>query len=530
MTDWNLPTKPQNSRNAPDGGHILAEDQSRTVAFLGDPASYGASEPIETLETHVSRIFLTGDRAFKMKRAVKLPYVDFSSPALRLAACEKEVAYNSATAPQLYLGVRRITEEDGEPAFDGEGLLVDAVVEMKRFEQDCLLDRMAGQGRLTPRLMHDVARMIARFHHSAPVVRGGAGGSGGAANIAGVLDINEAGFATSHVFDDEEVASFNAAFRTELARHAELLDAREERGRVRRCHGDLHLRNICLFDGVPTLFDCIEFNDTIATVDVLYDLAFLLMDLWHRGLRDLANLVANRYLDGADDEDGFTLLPFFMAVRAGVRAHVTATQVEEGGDGALAQSARAYFDLARELLRPHPARLIAIGGFSGTGKTTVAEALAFRVGAPPGARIAESDRVRKAMFKVPVDTRLGAEAYRSDVSKQVYDHLAESARLIAGNGGTVIVDAVYDRPERRAAIAGIATQTKTPFTGIWLEADAELLRKRVAARTAGPSDATVDVLEGQLAREAGAMDWMRIDAAQSPERIAETIMKAAATR
>ncbi len=167
-----------------------------------------------------------------------------------------------------------------------------------------------------------------------------------------MLDINEAGFAASNLCRERSHA-FNKAFRATLAR-ASLLDRREAAGKVRRCHGDLHLRNICLFDGEPRLFDCIEFNDQIATVDVLYDLAFLLMDLWHRGFPQLANLVMNRYLDEADDEDGFVLLPFFMAVRAAVRAHVTATQVEEGSrrrPTRLSAEARSYFDLARLMLQ-----------------------------------------------------------------------------------------------------------------------------------------------------------------------------------
>ncbi len=518
---------PESSRipaDAPDEESILAEDQSRVTTFLNRAESYGESGDVERLETHISEIFLVGRRAFKMKRAVKLPYVDFSTPQLRLSACEKEVALNSLTAPKLYRGVRRLTvDHENGVSFDGEGELLDAVVEMERFEQDRLLDRMAAENRVTPRLMHDVARMIARFHQKAPIVHEG----GGAANIAGVLDINEAGFATSHVFGDEEVARFNTRFREALDGLAELLDAREQRGRVRRCHGDLHLRNICLFDGQPTLFDCIEFNDAIATVDVLYDLAFLLMDLWHRGLPGFANLVANRYLDGMDDEDGFAALPFFMALRAAVRAHVTATQVEEGGDGAdaLVQSARSYFELAGELLAPHPPRLVAIGGFSGTGKTTIAEALAPGLGAPPGARIAESDRTRKAMFKTPVDQRLPSEAYRGEVSKRVYAQLGEDARTILTGGGTVIADAVFDRPERRTAIERAADGTDARFTGIWLEAAPDVLRKRVAARTGGPSDATVEVLEGQLSRDIGVMDWHRIDAARSPEAIVAAIVK-----
>ncbi|MBB6408914.1 AAA family ATPase [Mesorhizobium sangaii] len=490
---------------------MIVEDQQATAAFLLDPASYGAAGAVEAIETHISRIFLTGERAYKMKRAVKLPYVDFSAPALRLTACEKEVELNSRTAPGLYLGVRRITRQaDGKLAFDGTGQMVDAAIEMVRFDQSKLLDRMATAGELTPGLMTAVARMIVGYHRAAPTIHNGSGSS----NMAGVLDINEAGFATSHVFAKAEVTSFAEAFRTTLARHSGLLDRREAAGKIRRCHGDLHLRNICLFDGEPRLFDCIEFNDQIASIDVLYDLAFLLMDLWHRGFPQFANLVMNRYLDEADDEDGFILLPFFMAVRAAVRAHVTATQVAEGSADSdkLTAEARSYFELARSFLQETPPRLVAIGGFSGSGKTTVAEALAAHVGVPPGARIVESDRIRKAMHGVPAETRLPNKAYRPEVSDRVYREMAWRAGLILSEGRSVVADAVFDRSADRDRIEKAARDRGVAVAGFWLEADPLVLWQRVSGRKGGPSDATIDILSRQLQRNATQATWRKINA------------------
>ncbi|OHV66019.1 aminoglycoside phosphotransferase [Mesorhizobium sp. LCM 4577] len=489
---------------------MITENQDIVVDMLKDPATYGEAGPVEAIETHISRIFLVGQRAFKMKRAVKLPYVDFSTPELRVAACEKEVELNSRTAPGLYLDVHRITRAGDRLALDGSGELVDAVIEMVRFDQSNLLDRMAAAGALTPALMTGVARMIAQYHRGADVIHAG----GGSANIGGVLEINSAGFATSHVFDGKEIETLDATFRAALARHAGLLDRREAAGRVRRCHGDLHLRNICVFDGEPRLFDCIEFNDQIATVDVLYDLAFLLMDLWHRGLPEFANLVMNRYLDDADDEDGFILLPFFMAVRAAVRAHVTATQVEEGSRDStkLIAEARAYFRLAQALLVETPPRLVAIGGLSGSGKTTVAEAIAAQIGAPPGARIVESDRIRKAMHGVPAETKLPDKAYRPGVSERVYRQIAWRSELILAEGGSVVADAVFDRSEDRDRIERAASEADVPFAGFWLAADPSVLWRRVSERRGGPSDATVDILSRQLQRDAGASTWRKIEA------------------
>ncbi|WEX10726.1 bifunctional aminoglycoside phosphotransferase/ATP-binding protein [Chelativorans sp. AA-79] len=501
---------------------MIVEDQAASTALLTDPVFHGVHGQVEVIETHISRIFLAGERAWKMKRAVKLPYVDFSTPELRLAACAKEIELNAKTAPGLYIGYHRITREaDGRLALDGPGRLADAVVEMRRFEQSSLLDRMAFAGKLTPALMSGTAHMVARFHHDAPVVHG----RGGADAMAGVLDINEAGFAVSHLFRETETTRFNKAFRAALARHSALLDRRAREGKVRRCHGDLHLRNICLIDDVPRLFDCIEFSEELATVDVLYDLSFLLMDLWHRGFAASANMVMNRYLDETGDDGGFSLLPFFMAVRAAVRAHVTATLLTEGGTAAgLVDEARSYFDLALALLCVPSPRLVAIAGLSGSGKTSVAEMLAPHLGAPPGARIVESDRIRKAFHGVPAETRLPGDAYRSEVSRRVYREMARRSGLILRQGGSVVADAVFERPADRAAIEAEARRIGQPFLGLWLDADPVRLRRQVETRRGGPSDATVDVLEHQLQRHVDYPAWTRIDAARELEAIVVDIL------
>lgn len=501
---------------------MICDDQMAVTAFLGEAASYGLSGPVEVMETHISRIFLVADRVFKLKRAVKLPYLDFSTPGLRERACERELELNARTTPELYLGVRRIYRNPaGELSFEPGGHLVDAVVEMRRFDQHCLFDKIAGDDGLSASLMSEVAQMIAAAHSDAPMAEG----EGGAANIAGVLDINRAGFATSTVFTGEEQALIDQAFRTHLVAHAERLDQRARAGKVRLCHGDLHLRNLCLIEGKPRLFDCIDFNDRIATIDVLYDLAFLVMDLWHRGLAFEANLVANRYADAAGEGEGFGLLPFFVALRAAVRAHVTATQAEEaGGDVALAASARSYYDLALDALKPFQAQLIAIGGFSGSGKSTVADRLAQHLGAPPGARLIESDRIRKALHGVSAETPLGEDAYRPGMSEKVYGAMAEAAEALLAAGCCVIVDAVFDRAERRQALQRAVRRAGAPFLGVWLDVPADALRVRITARRGGQSDATLAVLEKQLASGVQAADWRRVDATQPPEAIVAAIL------
>ncbi|WP_430913995.1 AAA family ATPase [Methylobacterium sp. sgz302541] len=488
---------------------MLAGSQDEVIAFLTSEAGWGGgSETPRRIETHISLVILSGPHAIKLKRAVRLGYVDFSTPQRRLAACERELALNRRTAPGLYRAVRRITRRsDGRLVLDGDGPLVDAVVEMARFDEGGLFDRLAVRGALAKPILTELANRIAAFHGSAEV----ASSSDGAGRMAAVLDINEGAFAATRIFPQAEVAALAAAFRSRLSALSDLLDTRARAGKVRRCHGDLHLRNICLVDGRPTLFDCLEFDESLATTDVLYDIAFLLMDLWHRGLRAEANLVLNRYLDARDEEDGLPLLPFLMAVRAAVRAHVTATQAE-GGDEARREEAHAYFALARTLLESRPARLIAVGGLSGSGKSTVAAALAPEIGPAPGGRILASDRIRKRRFGVAAETRLPAEAYRSVVSDAVYAELDAAAGRIAGLGHGVVADAVFGRPEERARIAASAVAAGVPFTGIWLDADPERLLRRVRERTGDVSDATPEVVAEQLARSPGAIAWTRVPA------------------
>lgn len=468
--------------------------------------------------THVSVILLAGKTAFKLKRPVRLPYLDFSTAEKRLAACERELWLNRRTAPVLYRRVRRVTREaDGELALDGAGALVEAVVEMGRFGDDDLFDRIATEGRLTPALITTLAQRIATFHDGAEIDSH----RGGAEAIASVLAINEKGLALTDRLPADDVAALNAACEAALVRHRGLLDARGREGRIRRCHGDLHLRNICLLDGEPTLFDALEFDEDLATADVLYDLAFVLMDLWHRGLGSLANRLMNRYLDETGDEGGLSLLPFFMAVRASVRAHVLALQA--GADATVIAEARAYLALASRCLAPPVIRLVAVGGLSGSGKSTVAAALADRVGPPPGARVLASDRIRKRRFGVATETRLPPDAYRPAVSEAVYAEQASRAAAILQGGHGVVVEAVFDRAPDRARIAQAAHAAGVPFEGLWLEARPETLMARVEARRGDPSDATAAVVRAQLAQAETVRGWTRLSA----EADAETVCRRA---
>lgn len=502
------------------------EGQRETIEFLsGLCARAGDHSP--PISTHISRVFFAGDTVYKLKRAVRTAYLDFSTPEKRLAACERELMLNRRTAPKLYRAVRRITREPRGLALDGPGECIDAIVEMGRFAQSDLLDEMARQGALTPRYIEALARAIAGFHREAEV----SATHGGAAGVADVLAMNEAALKASFLSTEADLTRLCKTMRDALARGAGRLDARRTAGKVRRCHGDLTLRNIALIDGAPTPFDCLEFDETLATIDVLYDLAFILMDLWHRSCGDLANMLFNRYLDAADEADGLALMPLFIAMRAVIRAHVTARMSEDAQGpacDALKDEARNYLALAHEAMREGEPVLIGIGGLSGSGKSTVAAALAPLVAPIPGARVLSSDRIRKSLFGVAPTDRLPPEAYAAEVSERVYAQAREAAGACLDAGWPAICDAVFDRAADREALARVSRDRDVPMFGFWLEAPGDVLATRIAARTGDPSDANVEVLRAQQAKLAASgetLAWTRLDATAPAHVNAARIMR-----
>jgi hypothetical protein len=511
---------------------MIVDDQQQqrdVIGFLSRPETYGLPETakVETIETHISVVFLAGDRVFKLKRAVTYPYLDFSTLALRHAACEAELVLNRRTAPDLYLGVRKVARgAGGTLALDGPGPAADWVVEMRRFDQDALLDRMAARARgaLTPALMRDLADAAASFHRRAE----SSVALGGARGIADLIGANDDAFLAldEPVAGAAALAALRSGCYARLGQVAELLDRRRAEGRVRRCHGDLHLRNICLLDGKPVPFDCIEFSEAIATTDTAYDLAFLLMDLCHRGLRDLASVVLNRYIDVTGDESCLAAMPLFMALRAAVRAHVTAAATAEGGatpEAAAARraEARSYLDLALDLLKGPTTtaspRLVAVGGLSGTGKSTLAAALAPKFGGPaPGARVLRSDVIRKRLCGVPPEKRLPPAAYDPAMTRKVYATQRALAAAALAAGYDVVADAVFARPDERAAIEDAARAVGATFQGIWLAAPRETLTARLDGRTGDASDATAETAGLQAGYDLGRVAWPTVDAGGSP--------------
>jgi aminoglycoside phosphotransferase family enzyme/predicted kinase len=502
---------------------MITEDQSKVVAFLSEPSSHGGA-PVERIETHSAVVFLSGTRAWKLKRAVRYDYLDFSTLERRKEMCETEMKINRRTAPDLYLRVVPVTREhDGRLALGGTGLPIDWVLEMVRFDQEALFDRLAVSGRLDMHLMRSLASAIAQFHSTAER-RPDRGGRRG---IAWVIDGNAAGFISqgAGILDAGRCASLTHKAHAALERFGAQLDERREAGFVRQCHGDMHLRNIVLIDGRPILFDAIEFNDKIACIDVLYDLAFLLMDLWRRGLPAHANAVWNRYLAETGDLSGISLMPFFLSCRAAVRAKTSATSAIFQSDPHRRKEfenlARSYLSMATTMLIPQPPCLVAVGGLSGSGKSTLALKISPSVGAAPGALVLRSDEIRKRLFGVPEFSRLGAEGYSDAASRRVYATMAEHASIAIRRGYSVVADAVFANPANRVAIEAVAAELSVPFVGIWLDAPQSILAARVDSRQDDASDADATVVRSQLNRDTGPIHWQRIDASSNPDILSQ---------
>jgi aminoglycoside phosphotransferase family enzyme/predicted kinase len=501
----------------------MSKDQEETIAFLERPDSYGPGVPeVQRLDTHASVVFLAGARAYKLKRAIRYSYLDYSTPELRRIACVRELELNRRTAPELYLRVAPITRGEAGLAIGGDGAAVDWLVDMVRFDQERLFSRMAEEGHLSERHIRDLADHIATFHDGAEVDRR----SGGAAAIAKVIQGNDENLRVhAGAFDPKDIEALRSASQRALAALADLLDRRRDEGHVRLCHGDLHLRNICLFDGRPTLFDCVEFSEELHRIDVLYDLAFLVMDLHQRGLFAHANHVLNRYLDLREEADGLAALPLFLSLRAAIRAHTGAAAILRQQDPDRAARMRSdnpgYLAAAIAFLNVRPARLIAIGGLSGTGKTSLAHALAPELGRAPGARVLRSDVLRKRLVGVAPETRLGPDAYTPETSERVYRTLCMQAAAALRGGQAVIVDAAFLREEERSAIAEVGRAGGVPFDGLWLEAPMPTLESRIQARRDDASDATVAVLRREPQLQTGRIEWLRLNASpDEPERVA----------
>ena len=497
-----------------------AATQEEVFRLLQNPSTHGGCK-VQRFDTHISSVFLAGQRAYKVKRAVRFPFLNFTTLAKRKAACQAELEVNRAFAPEIYRRVVPITREhDGSLSINGSGIAVEYAVEMRRFDENRTLDRLAELEKIDDHLADELGRAVVAAHKAAPIVQA----EPWIEAFASFIDQNEKELAeASDIFPPRERAALHAASRALLDQQRPLLFARGRLGFIRRGHGDLHLGNIAMLGDRPILFDAIEFDPLVAEGDVLYDLAFLLMDLLARGQQRNANIVLNRYLTangGVADLGGLAALPLFLCLRAAIRAKVTVARhrfAQPSARTSLAQSARCYFELACQVVQPRPAMLIAIGGLSGTGKSALAKALAPALPPLPGAVVLRSDVERKALFGCAETERLPPKAYSAEASARVYAMLQQKAGRIIAAEHSAVVDAVFARPAERRFIADVARQRSVRFEGLFLTAGVETRLARAASRGPDASDANTQIIQAQEDYDLGSVEWRLIDASGTPE-------------
>lgn len=468
-------------------------------------ADWLESQAEGTIETSCARVFLRPEVAWKIKRPVRFAFLDFSTLDRRQWALDRELTFNRRWTSDIYRAVREVTRAGESFALDGQGETVEWLLEMRRFDPDAVLANRPQA--IDGKLAETLGRLIARAHIDAPAAPDG----GGAAALGYTIATNETSLQRAPGLEAAVVRRLIDRTRTGRDALSPALESRRRAGFGRQCHGDLHLGNILLEGGRPIPFDCIEFNDQLSRIDVLYDVAFPIMDLVVRDRDEAANRLLNAYLDEAargmpsTQWEGLAALPLFLSVRAAVRAHVTAATGEDG-------LARQYLVAAERFLEPCKARLFAVGGLSGTGKSTFARALAPLVPDAPGAVILRSDEIRKRLLGVGHLDPLPDAAYAPDQDARVYEEMLMLAAAIFRAGRSVILDATFLAPEERLHVERLAASLGASMTPVWLEADPALLRARLAARTADSSDATLAVLDGQLASDPGPVTWPRISA------------------
>ncbi len=497
------------------------------------------------VKTHISLVFVGANTVWKLKKAVRLAFLDFSTLEARRRFTLRELELNKPAAPELYRdAVPLVRGPDGvlvvgETA-DTDQQVVDWVLRMARVPPNDFLDVVAAEGRLTPALLDALGDAVAAYHGAAapppqpspaprerepgaaantpsPAERGRVGegvppphGTAGVYPAMRRVTDGNAQSALDAGLPEAAVRTWQSQLLASLDSIAPWLEQRARDGFVRRVHGDLHLGNLCLWHGEPVLFDALEFDEAMATIDLGYDLAFLLMDLDQRVDRAAANRVLNRYVARTGDAALTRGLPVFLSLRAMVRAHVEAKR----RNSALA---KRYLGAATAYLRVVPPIALAIGGLPGTGKSTVARALAPELGNAPGALVLRSDEIRKRQHGVAPEQRLPQSAYSDAASHAVFAQLAELVRQTATGGHAVVADATFIDPRDRALVQSAALEAGVVFVGLWLEAPLPVLEQRISSRQGDASDATPAVLRAAAESSPQAGDWTPVDVSFSPD-------------
>ncbi|MEG5159956.1 AAA family ATPase [Microcoleus sp. AT3-A2] len=469
---------------------------------------HGVTEPVQLLQTHASFVLLTGDYTYKIKKPVNFGFLDYSTLEKRQHFCNEELLLNRRTAPEIYLEVLPIVKIGDSfqfgsnlPAITPVEFAVEYVLKMREFPQDSLLLSLLERGLLTQQLMADLGREVANFHSRA-ISNSYIRTFGEVSQIRTAINNNYlisqkyiGGPQTQVQF--QETKDYTDTF---FARNKDLFNLRVANNKIRECHGDLHLRNIAFWQDKILLFDCIEFNEPFRFVDVMYDVAFTVMDLEARGRRDLGNAFLNTYIEQTGDWEGLQLLPLYLSRQAYVRAKVTSLMLDDAAisttqKAEISQTAAHYYKLAWQYTKPRRGKLTLMSGLSGSGKSTAARYLARSTGAIH----IRSDAIRKHLGGIPLNERGGQDLYSDEMTAQTYGRLLELGIMLADRGWNVILDAKFDRQNWRTDAMNQAQSHGLPLQIIYCTAPIEVLRERLQQRRGDIADAKAELLSSQQA-------------------------------
>jgi aminoglycoside phosphotransferase family enzyme/predicted kinase len=474
------------------------------IQALLDPRRYPqAVTQVSLVQTHISWVLLAGEFAYKIKKPVRLPFLDFSTLALRQRYCEDELRLNRRFAPDIYLDVVGLFNTPQDPQWRGPGAPIEYAVKMARFDETGRLDRVCARGELQPAHMSDLAATLVAFHAQAAVAPPASRFGSPSAVIAPARDnFSELLKQLPEVGVQARLHALQAWTEAQFTQLAPLMAARQQTGRVRECHGDLHLANLVLIDQRVRLFDCIEFNDDLRWIDVASEIAFTYVDLLAHQQPGLANGLVDDVLSLSGDYEAALLLRFYAVYRALVRAKVAAIRSRQTQDDD--HEALDYLALAERLATPAPKRLVITHGLSGCGKTVASTARLL--GDPHASTLRlRSDVERKRLFGLAANERSGSATdggiYASTASAQTYARLRTLAALLLRAGGTVIVDAAFLKRADRDAFRALAAGSGAAFEILAPQASPEQLHERILARSAlglDASEATLDVLAQQM--------------------------------
>ncbi|MDF5706787.1 MAG: AAA family ATPase [Nostoc sp. S4] len=458
------------------------------------------TEPIELIQTHISYVLLTGDYTYKLKKPVNFGFLDFSTLEKRQHFCQEELRLNQRGAGELYLEVLPITLAGEQYQLGGTTETVEYVLKMRQFPQDSLLSSLFEQGKLNETHLDDLGQVVAQYHAQAQTndyIRG----FGEVPNVRAAFDENYqqtekyiGGPQTQVQF--RETKEYTDKF---FAERSELFASRIHNDYIRECHGDLHLKNIALWHDKILLFDCIEFNELFRFVDVMYDVAFTVMDLEVGGRKDLGNVFLNTYIEQTGDWEGLQVLPLYLSRQAYVRAKVTSFLLDDASVPAkvkeqATKTATDYYKQAWEYTKPKQGQLIMMSGLSGSGKSTTARLLARQLGAIH----LRSDAVRKHLGGIPLWEKGGDNLYTPEMTQKTYTRLLSLGIILTNQGFSVILDAKYDKQHLRQEAIAQATKQQIPLQIIQCTAPLEVLQERLNNRTGDIADATADLLDSQL--------------------------------